>query len=127
MASAAGCSTRTLSTDANDRVFAELEEAGMLTQEDRGQRKATLWRLRLSFRRERHDREPCPWVLVDGESSTDDGDWQLSTALFEVMTRAADTHGVGYGVQFGSDETLAAFGGTPPIERDFGPIVVSGP
>ena len=123
VAGAVGCSTRTLSTDANERAFAELEAAGILSREDRGQGKSTLWRLRLSFRRERYDREPCPWVLVDGGSSTGDCDWHLSTAFFEVLTTAADTHGVEYSVRFGSDETLAAFSGPPPIERDFGPLL----
>lgn len=127
VARAAGCSTRTLSTEANSRIFAELESAGILSREDRGQGKATLWRLQLSFRRERYDREPCPWVLVDREPPTGNADWQLSNSLFEVMTTAADTHGVEYSVQFGSAEILAAFGGTPPIDREFGPLLSADP
>ena len=54
-------------------------------------------------------------------------DWHLSTALFDVMTTAADTHGVEYSVQFGSDETMAAFSGPPPIEREFGPLLSADP
>ena len=44
-----------------------------------------------------------------------------------MLTTAADTDGVEYSVQFGSDETLAAFSGPPPMEREFGPLLSADP
>ncbi|MFC7060000.1 hypothetical protein [Halovenus salina] len=122
VAELAGCSTRSLSTAANEQRFAELESAGLLVREDRGSGKATLWRLCLPFRTERHDDELLPRMLVDQETTATGGEWHLSNAVTEVLLTSADEYGVEYGFEFGGAVARAAFWGPPPIERDLGPL-----
>lgn len=123
LADQADCSARSLSTETNHRVFAELEAMGVLDREDLGEGKSTMWRLNLSFRFERHSEEPVPKMLVGEGTTPSGGVWHLSNAVCEVLTTAADNYGVAYGIPFGGEAALAAFAGAPPIDRELEPLV----
>jgi hypothetical protein len=118
LAERAGCSTRGMASEDNERVFSELETAGLLERTDLGDGKATMWRLCLPFRTERCDRElPLPTMLVGRATSIGGFEWVLSDALFEVFATAADEHGVSYDFSFGEGVFFDATAG-PPAERD---------
>jgi hypothetical protein len=118
LAERAGCSTRGMASEDNERVFCELEAAGLLERTDLGDGKATLWRLCLPFRSERCDRDPpLPTMLVGRETSIGGVEWMLSDAVFEVFATAADEHGVSYDFSFGEGVFFDATAG-PPAERD---------
>ena len=124
LAELANCSTRSLGTEDNERVFSELEAMDVLEREDLGEGKATLWRLTLDFRVERHDEDhPVPRILVDRETTASGGEWHLSNAVCEVLTTAADEYGVEYSISFGGELALAAFAGPPPIDRELEPLM----
>jgi hypothetical protein len=123
LADLAGCSTRSLSTDSNQQAFAELEAAGLLDREDLGEGRPTLWRLRLPFREERGSDGPVPTMLVDERTTPTGTTWHLSNAVCEVLTTAADEHGVAYAVPFGGEVALVAFAGPPPVDRDLDPLI----
>jgi DNA-binding MarR family transcriptional regulator len=118
LAEIADCSNRSLSSDHNEDIFAELEVAGLLDREDLGEGKETLWRLQIPFRNERHDNEPLPTILTGQEPPTAGDEWHLSNAVFEVLVTAADEYDVEYEFDFGTGVTMEAFAGSPPIERD---------
>jgi hypothetical protein len=118
LAEQAGCSTRGMASEDNERVFSELEAAGLLERTDLGDGKATMWRLCLPFRSERCDREPpLPTILVERKTSTAGGEWLLSDAVFKVFATAADQHGVSYDFEFGGGVFFDATVG-PPEERN---------
>jgi hypothetical protein len=118
LAERAGCSTRGMASEKNERVFSELEAAGLLERTDLGAGKATMWRLRLPFRSERCDRNPpLPTMLVGRETSISGVEWLLSDAVFDVFATAADEHGVSYEFSFGDGVFFEATVGSPP-ERD---------
>lgn len=123
LAELADCSTRSLSTESNQRAFAELEAAGLIEREDLGDGRPTLWRLQLPFRVERGNDDPVPTMLVDRETTPTGAIWHLSNAVCEVLTTAADEHGVAYAIPFGGDVALKAFAGPPPIDRDLEPLL----
>ncbi|WP_267164464.1 hypothetical protein [Halovenus salina] len=122
LADLAGCAAKSLSEPPNERRFAELESAGLLDRDDQGCGKATMWRLSLPFRTERHDGEPLPRMLVGQKTTATGGEWHLSNAVSEVLLTSADEYGVEYGFEFGGAVARAAFWGPPPIERDIGPL-----
>ena len=118
LAEQAGCSTRGMASEDNERVFCELEAAGLLERTDLGEGKATMWRLCLPFRSERCGREPpLPSMLVERNTSTGGGEWVLSDAVFEVLATAAEERGVSYDFEFGERVFFDATAG-PPCERD---------
>jgi hypothetical protein len=127
LAELAGCSTRSLSADSNQRAFAELEAAGLLKREDLGEGRPTLWRFQLPFRVERGNDGPVPTVLVDEETTPTGAEWHLSNAVCEVLTTVVEEHGVAYGIPFGGEAALAAFAGPPPIDRDLVPLLCQHP
>lgn len=118
VADRAGCSTRGMASETNERVFNELETAGLLERDDLGEGKATEWRLCLPFREERQDAEPpLPTMLCERETAPLGGEWRLTDAIFEVFATAADEYGNTYEFGIGSGPLFEATVGPPP-ERD---------
>ncbi len=122
LATRAGCSQRALTTASNAQLFAELEAAGLLQRTQQGPGQATLWRLRMPFRRERHDSEPLPTMLTGRVTGPLGGEWHLSDALCAVLTTAHDSHGITYPLAFNSERATAAFTG-PPDTRQLQPLL----
>jgi DNA-binding transcriptional ArsR family regulator len=115
LADRAGVSKRSIQH--NSDLFETLEAAGLLIRDDQGDGKATKWRVRLSFDDERFDEQGI-FEFVVGQKSTPTGaEWELSNALFELFTRAADDHGVDLGIDWSAESLLDAFTG-PMQERD---------
>jgi hypothetical protein len=114
VADRAGCSTRGMASEDNERVFCELEAAGLLNRTDLGEGKATKWRLYLPFRSERCDSDsPLPTMLVGCETSIGTSSWRLTDAMFDVFATAADDHEVSYEFEFGGGLFFDATAGLP--------------
>jgi hypothetical protein len=123
VADRAGCSTRGMASETNERVFNELETAGLLERDDLGEGKATERRLCLPFRAERQDAEPpLPTMLCERETAPLGREWRLTDAIFEVFATAADEYGNTYEFGIGSGPLFEATVGPPP-ERDLSRFV----
>jgi len=116
-------SRRSLTTEKNAKQFAQLEAMGLLSREDRGTGRATLWRLQLSFRKERRGEDRVvPRMIAGAETTPSGGEWHCTNALLEVMTTAAEG-GHTYPVDFSGEIVLEATAGPPPQERNLGPLL----
>ncbi len=128
VADRAGRSGRSLTIAENAKQFAQLEAMGLLSCEDRGAGRATLWRLQLSFRRERQgENRVVPRMIAGAETTPGGGEWHCTNALLEVVTTAADEFDVEYRFSFGGEAALAAFCGPPPVARETQPLLRTAP
>jgi hypothetical protein len=118
VADQAGCSTRAMASEANERVFSEVEAAGLLERTALGDGKATEWRLCLPFREERQDADPPLPTLLTGRTTSPTGqEWLLSDAIFEVFATSSAEYGTDYEFAIGSGPLFEATVG-PPSERN---------
>jgi len=128
VADRAGRSRRSLTTEENAKQFAQLEAMGLLSREDRGAGRATLWRLQLSFRRERRgEGRVVPQMIAGAETTPGGGEWHCTNALLEVVTTAAGEFDVEYRFSFDGEAALAAFCVPPPVARETQPLLRTAP